>query len=47
MLLISCHILYAFHLHIVVLYSIHIISFLGFMSAYILEADTGNNCMYP
>ena len=27
MLLISCHILYAFHLHILVIYSIHIISF--------------------
>ena len=29
-----------------VIYSIHVISFLGFMSAYTLEADTGNNCMY-
>ena len=91
MLLISCYILYAFHLHILVIYfslsynvlfiyfsytvilyftscsynclyfhhiavlcfsyhvinSIHVISFLGFMSAYTLEADTGNNCMYP
>ena len=35
MLLISCHILYTYHF------------LLGFMSAYTLEADTGNNCMYP
>ena len=41
MLLISCHILYTFHLHILVIF------FLGFMSANTLEADTGNNCMYP
>ena len=99
MLLISCHILYAFHLHILVIYFslsytvlvhiffmyctlyfsytviFHILSYctfncmlsshssamllischifytyhflLGFMSAYTLEAYTGNNCMYP
>ena len=35
MLLISCHIFYTYHF------------LLGFMSAYTLEADTGNNCMYP
>ena len=41
MLLISCHIFYTFHLHI----PFHFL--LGFMSANTLEADTGNNCMYP
>ena len=35
MLLISCHIFYTCHF------------LLGFMSANTLEADTGNNCMYP
>ena len=35
MLLISCHIFYTGHF------------LLGFMSANTLEADTGNNCMYP
>ena len=35
MLLISCHIFYIYHF------------LLGFMSAYTLEADMGNNCMYP
>ena len=35
MLLISCHIFYTCHL------------LFGFMSANTLEADTGNNCMYP
>ena len=35
MLLISCHIFYTCHF------------ILGFMSANTLEADTGNNCMYP
>ena len=35
MLLISCHIFYTYHF------------LLGFMSAYTLEADMGNNCMYP
>ena len=35
MLLISCHIFYTYHF------------LLGFMSAYTLEADTGNDCMYP
>ena len=35
MLLISCHILYTCYF------------LLGFMSAYTLEADMGNNCMYP
>ena len=96
MLLISCYILYAFHLHILVIYFslsynvlfiyfsctvffiyCHLVLYflflllsilsshsstmllischkfytchflLGFMSAYTLEADTGNNCMYP
>ena len=35
MLLISCHIFYTCHF------------LFGFMSANTLEADTGNNCMYP
>ena len=35
MLLISCPIFYTYNF------------LLGFMSAYTLEADTGNNCMYP
>ena len=35
MLLISCHIFYTCHF------------LLGFMSTNTLEADTGNNCMYP
>ena len=35
MLLISCHIFYTCHF------------IFGFMSANTLEADTGNNCMYP
>ena len=35
MLLISCHIFYTCYF------------LLGFMSAYTLEADTENNCMYP
>ena len=35
MLLISCHVFYTCHF------------LLGFMSANTLEADTGNNCMYP
>ena len=35
MLLISCNVLYTCHF------------LLGFMSANTLEADTGNNCMYP
>ena len=35
MLLISCHIFYTCHF------------LLGFMFAYTLEANTGNNCMYP
>ena len=35
MLFISCHIFYTCHF------------FLDFMSANTLEADTGNNCMYP
>ena len=31
----TCHIFYTYHF------------LLGFMSSYTLEADTGNNCMYP
>ena len=40
MLLISYHIFYTFHLHILVIF------FLGFMSANTLEADMRYNCMY-
>ena len=48
----SCNCLYFHRIAVLcfsyhVIYSIHVISFLGFMSANTLEADTGNNYMYP
>ena len=50
-ILYTSYTIHILHIHLYVLISCHIFCTyhfrLGFMFAYTLEADTGNNCMYP